>query len=66
MTDIGLGDLVWGKLQGFDWWPARVVTHYEAGQDPPPHGSVWLRWFGDDSYSQVSIFSLRIMLFAVI
>ncbi|XP_062499355.1 DNA (cytosine-5)-methyltransferase 3C-like isoform X2 [Corticium candelabrum] len=53
VLEVGLGEIVWGKLQGFDWWPAKVTGYWEAFQDPPAHGSVWLKWYGDETYSQL-------------
>ncbi|EDO34131.1 predicted protein, partial [Nematostella vectensis] len=48
------GVLVWSKLKGYDWWPGRVVTYMEAGRPPPGPGNHWVKWFGDNKFSQVT------------
>ena len=38
-----VGDLVWGKLEGYPWWPSLVCnhpsdnTHYKGGKVPQLH-----------------------------
>ena len=49
-----IGSLVWAKLKGYDWWPGRVSSHAEVGMDLPPHGSAWIRWYGEKQVSDVS------------
>ncbi|CAH1253512.1 DNMT3A [Branchiostoma lanceolatum] len=51
----GMGDLVFGKLKGYTWWPGRVVSCVETGRDPAPDGSCWVRWFGDGKFSIVQV-----------
>ncbi|XP_065846483.1 DNA (cytosine-5)-methyltransferase 3B-like [Oscarella lobularis] len=48
---VDVGELVWGKLQGFDWWPALVVHDWEAKQEKTPSGHAWIRWLGNEQYS---------------
>ncbi|XP_010767917.1 DNA (cytosine-5)-methyltransferase 3B-like, partial [Notothenia coriiceps] len=51
---FGLGDLVWGKIKGFSWWPGIVVTWRATGKRQASHGMRWLQWFGDGKFSEVS------------
>ncbi|XP_078613161.1 uncharacterized protein LOC144882912 [Branchiostoma floridae x Branchiostoma japonicum] len=51
----GMGELVFGKLKGYTWWPGRVVSCVETGRDPAPEGSCWVRWFGDGKFSIVQV-----------
>ncbi|XP_018594553.2 DNA (cytosine-5)-methyltransferase 3A-like [Scleropages formosus] len=51
---FGVGELVWGKIRGFSWWPGVVVTWRATGRRRATHGMRWLRWFGDGKFSEVS------------
>ncbi|KAK5895061.1 hypothetical protein CesoFtcFv8_011684 [Champsocephalus esox] len=51
---FGLGELVWGKIKGFSWWPGIVVTWRATGKRQASHGMRWLQWFGDGKFSEVS------------
>uniref|UniRef100_A0A672YLV7 DNA (cytosine-5-)-methyltransferase n=1 Tax=Sphaeramia orbicularis TaxID=375764 RepID=A0A672YLV7_9TELE len=51
---FGIGELVWGKIKGFSWWPGIVVTWRVTGKRPANHGMRWLQWFGDGKFSEVS------------
>ncbi|XP_030921485.1 LOW QUALITY PROTEIN: DNA (cytosine-5)-methyltransferase 3A, partial [Geospiza fortis] len=31
---FGIGELVWGKLRGFSWWPGRIVSWWMTGRSP--------------------------------
>uniref|UniRef100_A0A4W4ER76 DNA (cytosine-5-)-methyltransferase n=1 Tax=Electrophorus electricus TaxID=8005 RepID=A0A4W4ER76_ELEEL len=50
----GIGELVWGKIKGFSWWPGMVVTWRATGKRQASHGMRWLQWFGDGKFSEVS------------
>ena len=50
-----VGDLIFGKLKGFDWWPGQVITHRLARQRPALSSCQWINWFGDNKVSEVSI-----------
>uniref|UniRef100_A0A8C8MHF9 DNA (cytosine-5-)-methyltransferase n=1 Tax=Oncorhynchus tshawytscha TaxID=74940 RepID=A0A8C8MHF9_ONCTS len=52
---FGIGELVWGKIKGFSWWPGIVVTWRATGKRQATHGMRWLQWFGDGKFSEVSI-----------
>ncbi|XP_032810496.2 DNA (cytosine-5)-methyltransferase 3A-like [Petromyzon marinus] len=56
---LGVGDLVWGKIKGYSWWPGCTVSWLETGRDPAPIGSSWIRWFGDCKFSMVQGDKLR-------
>lgn len=51
---FGIGELVWGKIKGFSWWPGMVVTWRATGKRQATHGMRWLQWFGDGKFSEVS------------
>uniref|UniRef100_A0A8C2KT27 DNA (cytosine-5-)-methyltransferase n=1 Tax=Cyprinus carpio TaxID=7962 RepID=A0A8C2KT27_CYPCA len=53
-TGFGIGELVWGKIKGFSWWPGMVVTWRATGKRQASHGMRWLQWFGDGKFSEVS------------
>ncbi|XP_055508650.1 DNA (cytosine-5)-methyltransferase 3B-like isoform X2 [Leucoraja erinacea] len=50
----GIGELVWGKIKGFSWWPAIVVSWRTPGRRQAASGMRWLQWFGDGKFSEVS------------
>ncbi|XP_069740085.1 DNA (cytosine-5)-methyltransferase 3B isoform X7 [Narcine bancroftii] len=50
----GIGELVWGKIKGFSWWPAIVVSWRTPGRRRAASGMRWLQWFGDGKFSEVS------------
>uniref|UniRef100_A0A3B5AH17 DNA (cytosine-5-)-methyltransferase n=1 Tax=Stegastes partitus TaxID=144197 RepID=A0A3B5AH17_9TELE len=45
------GELVWGKVQGFSWWPGMVMP-WKTKSVPP--GMRRVEWFGDGMFSEVS------------
>uniref|UniRef100_A0AAR2M508 DNA (cytosine-5-)-methyltransferase n=1 Tax=Pygocentrus nattereri TaxID=42514 RepID=A0AAR2M508_PYGNA len=51
---FGIGELVWGKIKGFSWWPGMVVPWRATGKRQASHGMRWLQWFGDGKFSEVS------------
>lgn len=52
---FGIGDLVWGKLRGFSWWPGRIVSWYMTGRSRAAEGTRWVMWFGDGKFSVVCV-----------
>uniref|UniRef100_A0A8B9LI24 DNA (cytosine-5-)-methyltransferase n=1 Tax=Astyanax mexicanus TaxID=7994 RepID=A0A8B9LI24_ASTMX len=58
---FGVGELVWGKVKGFSWWPGLVVA-WKSKNSPPLMRRV--EWFGDGMYSEVRI--QRLLPFAAI
>ncbi|KAM5141148.1 PWWP domain-containing protein 2B [Mantella aurantiaca] len=57
---ISVGDIVWGKVHGFPWWPARVlsinVNQKENGD--PTWQEATVSWFGSPSTSSLSVSKL--------
>lgn len=51
---FGIGELVWGKLRGFSWWPGRIVSWWMTGRSRAAEGTRWVMWFGDEKFSVVS------------
>ncbi|XP_020776185.1 DNA (cytosine-5)-methyltransferase 3A isoform X1 [Boleophthalmus pectinirostris] len=52
---FGIGELVWGKLRGFSWWPGRIVSWYMTGRSRAAEGTRWVMWFGDSKFSVVCV-----------
>ncbi|XP_054247810.1 DNA (cytosine-5)-methyltransferase 3B [Indicator indicator] len=52
--EFGIGELVWGKIKGFSWWPAIVVSHRATAKRQAGTGMRWVQWFGDGKFSEVS------------
>ncbi|XP_062248294.1 DNA (cytosine-5-)-methyltransferase 3 beta, duplicate a [Platichthys flesus] len=44
------GELVWGKVKGFTWWPG-LVTSWKTKSGPP--GMRRVEWFGDGMFSEI-------------
>lgn len=44
------GELVWGKVKGFSWWPGMVMP-WKTKTGPP--GMRRVEWFGDGMFSEV-------------
>ncbi|XP_039523652.1 DNA (cytosine-5)-methyltransferase 3A isoform X4 [Pimephales promelas] len=52
---FGIGELVWGKLRGFSWWPGRIVSWLMTGRSRAAEGTRWVMWFGDSKFSVVCV-----------
>nr|XP_033791350.1 DNA (cytosine-5)-methyltransferase 3A isoform X2 [Geotrypetes seraphini] len=52
---FGIGELVWGKLRGFSWWPGRIVSWWMTGRSRAAEGTRWVMWFGDGKFSVVCL-----------
>uniref|UniRef100_A0A286XKN8 DNA methyltransferase 3 alpha n=1 Tax=Cavia porcellus TaxID=10141 RepID=A0A286XKN8_CAVPO len=39
---FGIGELVWGKLRGFSWWPGRIVSWWMTGRSRAAEGTRWV------------------------
>ncbi|XP_039354150.1 DNA (cytosine-5)-methyltransferase 3B isoform X5 [Mauremys reevesii] len=52
--DFGIGELVWGKIKGFSWWPAIIVSYRVTSKRQAISGMRWVQWFGDGKFSEVS------------
>nr|XP_032835806.1 DNA (cytosine-5)-methyltransferase 3A isoform X2 [Petromyzon marinus] len=57
-----IGELVWGKIRGFSWWPGRVVSWEEAEQYYWyfTEGTRWVKWYGDGKFSLVPVEKLSL------
>ncbi|KAK1333403.1 LOW QUALITY PROTEIN: hypothetical protein QTO34_005786 [Cnephaeus nilssonii] len=57
---VAVGDIVWGKIHGFPWWPARVLdinlSQKEDGE--PSWQEAKVSWFGSPTTSFLSISKL--------
>lgn len=53
------GQLIWGRLKGYDWWPGLIVSHLEAQKAPPALSNHWIKWFGDNKLSLLPFQCLR-------
>ncbi|XP_068589042.1 DNA (cytosine-5-)-methyltransferase 3 beta, duplicate a [Cebidichthys violaceus] len=49
------GELVWGKVKGFSWWPGLVMP-WKTKSAPP--GMRRVEWFGDGMFSEIYTESL--------
>ncbi|MCJ8734989.1 hypothetical protein PDJAM_G00241590 [Pangasius djambal] len=56
---FSVGELVWGKVKGFSWWPGLVVA-WKTKTSPQSIRRV--EWFGDGMYSE--IYTERLLPFA--
>uniref|UniRef100_A0A8C8I2T5 DNA (cytosine-5-)-methyltransferase n=1 Tax=Oncorhynchus tshawytscha TaxID=74940 RepID=A0A8C8I2T5_ONCTS len=54
------GELVWGKVKGFSWWPGLVVLW--KSNKAPPVSKRRVEWFGDGMFSE--IYTERLLPFA--
>lgn len=60
---VAVGDIVWGKIHGFPWWPARVLSISGSHkQETPSCEAQWpqakVAWFGSPTTSQLSVAKL--------
>ncbi|XP_044516242.1 PWWP domain-containing protein 2B [Gracilinanus agilis] len=57
---VAVGDVVWGKIAGCPWWPARVLDlslgHKEDGE--PAWAEARVSWFGSPTTSSLSVSKL--------
>uniref|UniRef100_A0A8C3YJB7 PWWP domain containing 2B n=1 Tax=Catagonus wagneri TaxID=51154 RepID=A0A8C3YJB7_9CETA len=57
---VAVGDIVWGKVHGFPWWPARVldVSLSQKEEGEPPWRGAEVSWFGSPTTSFLSLSKL--------
>ncbi|XP_062850891.1 PWWP domain-containing protein 2B [Trichomycterus rosablanca] len=59
---VTVGDVVWGKIHGFPWWPARILsisgTRREEGEVDTPWPEAKVAWFGSPTTSHLSVAKL--------
>lgn len=46
---MSVGDVVWGKIHGFPWWPGKVLTITNCGAQGAPQAHV--SWYGSSTSS---------------
>lgn len=53
--EIRVGDIVWGKIQGFPWWPGRVsnITVTQRDNDVVITQVANVAWFGSNTVSHM-------------
>lgn len=61
IEEYPIGSMVWGRLQGYDWWPGMVISYCkdregdtEGGEGEGGGMQVWIKWYGENNLSQVS------------
>ncbi|XP_066549760.1 PWWP domain-containing protein 2B isoform X2 [Amia ocellicauda] len=57
---VAVGDIVWGKIHGFPWWPARVLSISTSRKDErePLWQEAKVSWFGSPTTSLLSVSKL--------
>uniref|UniRef100_A0A286Y4J5 PWWP domain containing 2B n=1 Tax=Cavia porcellus TaxID=10141 RepID=A0A286Y4J5_CAVPO len=57
---VAVGDVVWGKIHGFPWWPARVldISLGQKEDGEPSWQEAKVSWFGSPTTSFLSISKL--------
>lgn len=57
---ISVGDIVWGKIHGFPWWPARVldISLSQKENGDPSWQEAKVSWFGSPTTSFLSLSKL--------
>ncbi|XP_076982547.1 PWWP domain-containing protein 2B [Tamandua tetradactyla] len=57
---VAVGDIVWGKIPGFPWWPARVldISLGQKEHGEPSWQEAKVSWFGSPTTSFLSISKL--------
>ncbi|XP_007935073.1 PWWP domain-containing protein 2B, partial [Orycteropus afer afer] len=57
---VAVGDVVWGKVHGFPWWPARVlgISLSQKDHEEPSWQEAKVSWFGSPTTSFLSLSKL--------
>ncbi|MEE6486478.1 hypothetical protein FKM82_014611 [Ascaphus truei] len=57
---VSVGDIVWGKIHGFPWWPARIlsINVSQKENDDPSWQEAKVSWFGSPTTSFLSVSKL--------
>ena len=59
-NDIRNGDMIWGKIMGYGWWPGRVLSDSQSSK--PGNRRVFCTWFGSNTNSIMNVDELEIFL----
>ena len=59
-NEIRNGDIIWGKIMGYGWWPGRVLSDSQSSQ--PENRRVFCTWFGSNTNSIMNVGELEIFL----
>ncbi|XP_070580695.1 uncharacterized protein [Ptychodera flava] len=57
--EFRFGQLVWGKLRGYPWWPGRVIAPPNAECKEAGVNQKWVNWYGDSKISLVDEINLK-------
>ncbi|XP_007894452.1 PWWP domain-containing protein 2B [Callorhinchus milii] len=54
---ISVGDIIWGKIHGFPWWPARILSINVSKKEngAPLWQEARVSWFGSPTTSLLSV-----------
>ncbi|KAH1173494.1 hypothetical protein KIL84_017333 [Mauremys mutica] len=44
---------MWGKIKGFSWWPAIIISYRVTSKCQAISGMCWVQWFEDGKFSEV-------------
>lgn len=57
---VAVGDIVWGKIHGFPWWPARIldINLSQKENGDPSWQEAKVSWFGSPTTSFLSLSKL--------
>ena len=56
---LNVGDVVWGKIQGFPWWPARIIDMSQSLKEGIVMSSVaQVSWYGSTTMSYIDCLEL--------
>lgn len=48
---LGIGDVVWGKIHGFPWWPGKVLSITSDNDSPSAPQQAHVAWYGSSTSS---------------
>lgn len=63
---VQVGDVVWGKILGYGWWPGVVLSDapgsLETSSNPPKERSVHVSWMSSNTSSAMDVKELELFL----